>query len=51
MLLRYSVRVGNRISRPEDRRPGDLVRWTPVVTVLVYGANVEAWLDWPRPRP
>lgn len=49
MFLRYSARAGNRIIRPGDRRPGDLSRWAPVVTVLVFGGPVEAWLDWPRP--
>lgn len=52
MLLRYSVRAGNRTIRPDDRRPGDLLRWAPVVTVLVFGGPIQAWLDWPRPaRP
>ena len=50
MHLRYSARAGNRIVKLSDRRPGDLARWTPVVTVLIYGGSIQAWLDWPRPK-
>lgn len=48
MLLRYSTRAGNRIIRPDDRRPGDLSLWTPVVTVWIHGGSIVVWLDWPR---